>query len=163
MKNTIRYYSNHDITVFWVPSKCSHATTCFRELIEVFNPRKRPWVNMQGAPTERIIEVVDKCPTQALSWKYNHEIKDFKIRQRSEPSDEITPEDVYEGKDMQKKEGAKISLLLNGPILAEGNFSIIGPEGNELKTVVMTSFCRCGNSRSQPFCDGTHRKVGFKG
>jgi uncharacterized Fe-S cluster protein YjdI len=36
-------------------------THCYKELIEVFNPDKRPWVNMKGAPTDEIIEVVDMC------------------------------------------------------------------------------------------------------
>ena len=75
MDKTDRKYTNGEITVFWQPKKCIHATTCYRELIEVFNPRKRPWVNMDGASTEEIIRVVKLCPTQALTYKYNKDIE----------------------------------------------------------------------------------------
>ena len=155
-----RQYTNGEITVFWKPAKCIHATTCFRELLEVYNPRKRPWVNMKGASTERIIEVTNKCPTQAISWKYNKDLEK-PPQEEHQPEDEETPETIHKKKETQESK-VKIQIIKNGPVLVEGDFNVIGPDGNELRTLGMTSFCRCGNSGSQPFCDGTHRKVNFK-
>ena len=155
-----REYTNGEVTVFWKPSKCIHATTCFRELIEVFNPRKRPWINMKGASTDKIIQVVDKCPTQAISWKWNKDIDQSVHQTVIDEGEELTPEDMIDNKD---KDLVLITLMKDGPILAEGSFKILDASGNELKTMIMTSFCRCGNSRNQPYCDGTHRKVGFSG
>ncbi len=65
----IKYYSNDDITVVWQPDLCNHNGNCWKTLNQVFDPSKRPWVNMQGADTETIIEVVEQCPTKALTWK----------------------------------------------------------------------------------------------
>jgi len=158
MSSYNKEYTNGEITVFWKPSKCIHATTCFRELIEVFNPLKRPWVNMKGASTEKIIEVVDKCPTQALSWKWNKDIDKPKHVADPVQEEELTPEDIFA---RMEDKPVKISLMKNGPILVEGSFRILNAEGNELKTMVITSFCRCGHSGTQPYCDGTHRKAGF--
>ncbi len=155
-----REYTNGEITIFWKPSKCIHATTCFRELLEVYNPRKRPWVNMKGASTEMIIEVTNKCPTQAISWKYNKDLDHVPVS-TIDADKEQTPETVYEDKERDIRE-VRIQIMKNGPILVEGDFRVIGPEGNELKSMIMTSFCRCGSSHNQPFCDGTHRKIGFK-
>jgi uncharacterized Fe-S cluster protein YjdI len=162
-----RQYTNGEITVFWKPSKCIHATTCFRELLDVYNPRKRPWVNMEGASTERIIEVTDKCPTQAIYWKYNKDLTEEEkaINEKYQEVDEVNPETLHEKKSKQdeepKKADAKMQIMPDGPMLIEGDFKVIGADGNEIKTMVMTSFCRCGNSKSQPFCDGSHRIVGF--
>ncbi len=154
-----RQYSNDDITVFWKPAKCIHATTCFRELIEVYNPRNRPWVNMKGASTEKIIEVTNKCPTQAIYWKYNKDL-DESTNIPQDYKDEVTPETIHLS-DKTAEPSAKISIMKDGPILVDGDFEAIDSDGKKLKAMIMTSFCRCGHSRAQPFCDGMHRKVGF--
>jgi uncharacterized Fe-S cluster protein YjdI len=155
-----RQYTNGEITVFWKPAKCIHATTCFRELIEVFNPGRRPWVNMEGAPTRRIIEVVNKCPTQAITWKRNSDLTEEELANTQMAArEEVNPETLT--KNGKRSKPVRVQLMKDGPIVVEGKFSIIGPEGNEMKSTLMTSFCRCGNSRSMPFCDGTHRKVNF--
>lgn len=140
-----RQYSNGEITVYWYPRKCIHATTCYRELIEVFNPRKRPWVNMNGASTSEIIRVVDMCPTGALAYKYNKKPADELSSSKSE-----VPE-------------TEIRVMEDGPLVVKGNFRIIGTDGKELKKLQMTSLCRCGASMKLPFCDGTHRKTGYRG
>ncbi len=167
MSTNDRKYTNGEITVYWKPSSCIHATTCFRELLEVFNPRKRPWVNMEGAPTNRIIEVVDKCPTQAIYWKYNKDLTPAELSGETNPGKELTPEDVLSDQKEEQEDdvtgSASISVMKNGPLLVEGDFKVVGTDGEELKPMIMTSFCRCGHSKAQPYCDGTHRKVVFQG
>jgi uncharacterized Fe-S cluster protein YjdI len=149
METNDREYTNGEITVIWQPSKCIHVTTCYRELIEVFNPRKRPWVNMQGAPTAEIIRVVNLCPTEALTFRWNKDIP-----HNDQPTNAVGP-------DQDQSVVTEIKVMKDGPLVVKGNFKIVGSAGNELKKMQMASFCRCGNSKNMPFCDGTHRKIGF--
>ena len=65
------HYTNADITVVWKPNVCMHSTLCWKGLIDVFNPKEKPWIKMDGADTERIIEQVKKCPSGALSYFMN--------------------------------------------------------------------------------------------
>jgi CDGSH-type Zn-finger protein len=60
--------------------------------------------------------------------------------------------------------GTKIVANNNGPLRVEGDFTVCDPEGNtfDLSGRTVISFCRCGHSENKPFCDGSHRKVGFQ-
>ena len=153
-----RQYTNGDITVFWIPSKCIHATTCFRELIEVFNPGRRPWVNMNGAPSRKIIEVVNKCPTQALIWKNNQDLTEEELKSQRQPQ---TGTEVTPGSISRAEKATSVRIMKDGPIVVEGNFTIVGDDEKQFKSTTMTSFCRCGSSHNMPYCDGTHRKIDF--
>ena len=71
MSEEIKKYSNGEITVVWKPNICTHSKMCWKNLNEVFDPLKRPWINMEGASTDKIIERVDGCPSKALSYFRN--------------------------------------------------------------------------------------------
>jgi len=53
----------------------------------------------------------------------------------------------------------------NGPLVIQGALKVIDHQGNEFALPVgkdTIALCRCGNSKNKPFCDGTHRQVGFQ-
>ena len=74
-KETFKY-SNNEVTVVWKPNICIHSTLCWKGLIKVFNPKEKPWIKMNGATTEKIIEQVKKCPSGALSYFMNEVTND---------------------------------------------------------------------------------------
>jgi CDGSH-type Zn-finger protein/uncharacterized Fe-S cluster protein YjdI len=49
----------------------------------------------------------------------------------------------------------------NGPYRLKGDFEIVSADGRSVFRGTRTSLCRCGGSGSKPFCDGTHRRIGF--
>ena len=63
----LKHYTKEDLTVKWESDKCIHSGICAKGLIEVFKPRERPWINLDGAEKDRIREQVRKCPSGAIS------------------------------------------------------------------------------------------------
>lgn len=49
----------------------------------------------------------------------------------------------------------------NGPLLLSGPVEIVAGSGRTIHRGTKFALCRCGQSSNKPFCDGTHRKVGF--
>jgi uncharacterized Fe-S cluster protein YjdI len=132
-------YTNGEITVVWKPDLCIHSTKCVSGLSEVFDTQARPWVNMQGADSERIIAQVNLCPSGALSYFTN--------------ADEVKTDKIEE---------ICVEILPNGPLLVFGSLRVIGKDGNESQRTGKTAFCRCGASMNKPFCDGSHLTAQFK-
>lgn len=58
---------------------------------------------------------------------------------------------------------ATITPYRNGPYLVRGEFTILDQDGVEIERSRGTvALCRCGKSQSKPFCDGTHKLIGFQ-
>ena len=68
-------YTNGEVTIVWKPDVCRHSGICFRGLPLVFDPRRRPWIMPEMAGTDEIVEQVKRCPSGALSYYMNNEIK----------------------------------------------------------------------------------------
>ncbi|MGN6087985.1 MAG: CDGSH iron-sulfur domain-containing protein [Actinomycetales bacterium] len=75
-----------------------------------------------------------------------------------EPADNVTPLAA----DPAAAGGATITPYPDGPLIVRGDFRIQTPDGREIVPGRSTvALCRCGQSGSKPFCDGTHKVVGF--
>lgn len=144
MSEVTKHYTNGEVTIVWKPATCMHSTICFGEttgLPTVFNPKERPWIKPMSATTEQIISQVKKCPSGALSYFMNSE---------ADKIEEVKAECIIEPTE-------------NGPLLVYGNIVVKEKDGTETHKNRVTAFCRCGHSSNKPYCDGTHRKVDFKG
>ena len=144
MKDSTRHYTNGEVTVVWQPEVCIHSRVCFSNLPEVFDPRQRPWVNIAGADTARIVAQVQQCPSGALSFFMN----DKAPAATSSPAAEA---------------GNLVEPVPNGPLLVHGNLTVKDAQGQETSKSKVTAFCRCGLSNNKPYCDGSHVAGGFVG
>lgn len=128
----VKEYTNGEVTVVWKPDLCIHSGICLRGLPKVFNLKQRPWVNMEAADSEAIVNLVRECPSKALS------IRGVKFK---EPD----------------KSDTEVILIPKGPLIIKYGATV---QNRKEETVhhETVSFCRCGRSEKYPYCDGTHAK-----
>lgn len=69
MSQLIKTYENEELIVYWKPNKCIHAGKCVHGAPTVFDVDANPWININGSSTEHIKDVIDRCPSGALSYK----------------------------------------------------------------------------------------------
>ena len=133
-------YSNDEITVFWKPDICIHSAECVKGLPKVFNPEKKPWIDINAASAGEIASTINNCPSGALSYKLVNMLNE---------------------KNQSVINSTKLKINRNGPIIVEGNFNLFDSEGNLIETKSRAALCRCGASANKPFCDGSHSKISF--
>jgi CDGSH-type Zn-finger protein/uncharacterized Fe-S cluster protein YjdI len=56
-----------------------------------------------------------------------------------------------------------VQALKDGPLHVAGNLEVVSGTGRTVNRVTDAYLCRCGQSADKPYCDGSHRKAGFKG
>ena len=133
-----RLYEGDGIVVHWEPSLCIHIAACIRHLPQVFDPQARPWVDVAMAEADDIAEAVRSCPTGALRYE----------RTDGAPQEPVEDPVIVEPRP-------------NGPLFVRGAVEIRDPEGNLTRSASRAALCRCGSSDNKPFCDNSHRMIGF--
>lgn len=58
-------------------------------------------------------------------------------------------------------EKSYIEVLDDGPLIAEGLEKLDNSRGEDLELKKKVALCRCGASGNKPYCDGSHKRVGF--
>lgn len=135
MEEKVIEYKKEDLTVFWKPNTCIHSEKCWRGLGVVFKPKEKPWIQLDGTEVAKIKKQIDQCPSGALSYKSSSQTK-------------------------ENSEKVKAVLATDGPILIKGEI-LLEDEAGHTVSKINPALCRCGASNNKPYCDGTHKKVGF--
>lgn len=63
-------FTNGEITVTYDPKLCIHAEKCAQGLSNVFLTDIIPWIDLDGAETEKIVNQIKQCPSGALKFSY---------------------------------------------------------------------------------------------
>jgi len=135
-----RTYTSKEIAVSYDAAICIHAERCVHGAPEVFDPNRRPWIQPGNAAADALAEVVASCPTGALRYER---------LDGGPPETPSTPAIAFEK---------------DGPIHVRGDIALFDGAGDRFADAgARYALCRCGGSGNKPFCDGTHRTMGFEG
>lgn len=137
MERNIIRYEGKDLNVTYERKRCIHAERCVKDLPEVFDPKRKPWVDADATTADSLASMIHTCPSGALHYE-----------RKDNGSVEPTPE------------FNSVTLGINGPLWFHGNVEINGIEGETKE--FRAALCRCGASKYKPFCDGSHEDLPFK-
>ena len=132
-----RSYDTDEIQVLWNSQRCLHVAECIRALPSVFNPLARPWVRLDGADADAVVAAIDRCPTGALRY----------VR--------------TDGREEAPSLPTTIVPVADGPLVVRGDLHVTAPDGTTVAREARLVLCRCGASENKPFCDSSHRRIGF--
>lgn len=135
-----RDYVGEGIVVHWNAERCIHTGRCIAAQRHVFDPKRRPWVDLSQGTTEQIVVAVGRCPTGALTYM-----------RTDGGAQEAVPEVV------------EIRVGRDGPIAVHGAARVVGervgaldPERTDAGRFAL---CRCGQTGHAPYCDNSHRAL----
>jgi uncharacterized Fe-S cluster protein YjdI len=62
-------YRGKEVDVSFDPDVCVHSGKCVRGLPAVFDTKRRPWIDPEGAKADEVVEQVKRCPSGALQYE----------------------------------------------------------------------------------------------
>jgi CDGSH-type Zn-finger protein len=116
-------------------SLCSKAGYCRDRFTGVWQMLGDPDPDVRA----RMARMVEFCPSGRLAW--------------ADAEDEPEHEPEYE---------PEIGVFRNGPLFVRGGIPVVGADGRPYEVRNRQVLCRCGFSQNKPFCDGSHKLVGFR-
>jgi uncharacterized Fe-S cluster protein YjdI len=132
----LQTYATDAITVTFDPTRCIHAAECIRTAPAVFDSRRLRWIKPELGDPELIATAVRRCPTGALAYS--------------------RPDGAAEAAD-----APSIRAAPNGPLYVRGEARTETEDGRVIASGLRMALCRCGATKNAPFCDGSHRAIGF--
>jgi uncharacterized Fe-S cluster protein YjdI len=134
-----REYRTGAIAVQWFATRCIHSARCIQAQPAVFDPRRRPWIVLEGAGADAVAAAVERCPTGALHY----------TRLDGGPAESAPA-------------ATTVSAVRDGPRYARGDVVVAREDGTPIRRDTRVALCRCGQSQHMPFCDNSHRAAGFR-
>ena len=132
-------YPDGRVTVYDDRTRCAHFGQCTDRLSQVFRATEEPFVDVHGAPADRIVDVVSGCPSGALAYA---------VGDNPAPVEPTGPPSIIP--------------IPDGPYRVRGDVEVVGADGRPYERRGRQTLCRCGHSGNKPFCDGSHWYAGFR-
>ena len=132
-------YDGEEADVQWDGRLCIHIGECGRANNNLFVGGRQPWCQPDRVCVEEVADVVARCPSGALTYTRK----------------DGGPEEVAETENV-------VSVMYNGPLYLRGALEVDGAADDMTGARFRAALCRCGQSKSKPFCDNSHEAAGFR-
>jgi CDGSH-type Zn-finger protein/uncharacterized Fe-S cluster protein YjdI len=122
------------LTLHFEAKRCIHARFCVTGAPKVFLANvEGPWIHPDAMDAEELVAIAHACPSGAIRYRR----KDGRADEHAPPVN-------------------LLSIREAGPYAVRADIRLDGqPIGYR------ATLCRCGASKTKPFCDGSHHEVGF--
>jgi len=130
----VDYIEGTGLTLLFEAKKCIHSRFCVTGAPKVFLANvPGPWIDPDALDVERLVEIAHLCPSGAIRYK----------RKDGRQDEQLPPVNL-------------ITIRESGPYAMRGQLMLDGEAICNRATL-----CRCGASKSKPFCDGSRHEIAF--